>query len=396
MPVFHYQATDKQGVSSNGTIRSETPRAARDLLRGQGLQVSSLSEAGSQTNSRWLTPSKATIAQSLSDLAVLLGVGVPLDESLHTLAQQSRGTLKSIWQRVLDDVASGRSLADAMRDQESVFDPLTIAMVQVGENAGNLDEILSQLGRFQQRSASQKGKVINAILYPGIILLVAGAVTLFLMTNVLPSLLENLMDLGKQLPWPTRVLQAVSSFLTGYWPWLVGAIGTLTAGFLIVRSSEAGRRALHHLWLRLPVIGPLIVKQEISRVSLVLSVLLRSGMEFVRAMELSEASTSNVVVRQALTDCRMATQRGRDISEALQGQQWMPPVVVQVFAMGQASGRLEELLDKLANDYDQQVETMVTRLSGLIEPILIVVLSIVIGFVVFATFLPILEAGNVL
>jgi len=216
------------------------------------------------------------------------------------------------------------------------------------------------------------------------------------MTNVLPSLLENLMDLGKQLPWPTRVLQAVSSFLTGYWPWLVGAIGTLTAGFLIVRSSEAGRRALHHLWLRLPVIGPLIVKQEISRVSLVLSVLLRSGMEFVRAMELSEASTSNVVVRQALTDCRMATQRGRDISEALQGQQWMPPVVVQVFAMGQASGRLEELLDKLANDYDQQVETMVTRLSGLIEPILIVVLSIVIGFVVFATFLPILEAGNVL
>lgn len=396
MPVFQYKALDEKGVVSKGTIRSETPRAARDLLRGQGLQVSHLHEADQQTASRWLSPSKATIAQSLSDLAVLLGVGVPLDEALQTLAHQSRGMLKSIWQRVLDDVSSGRSLADTLTEQSAVFDPLTIAMVQVGENAGNLDEILSQLGRFQQRSAAQKGKVINAILYPGIILLVAGVVTLFLMTNVLPSLLENLSDLGKDLPWPTRILQSVSGFLTTYWPWLLGFLGLAVTVFLGLRTSPAGKMVLDRLWLRLPVVGPMIVKQEISRVALVLSVLLRSGMEFVRAIELAESSTSNAMIRKSMVECREATKRGRDISEALKNQKWMPPVVVQVFAMGQASGRLEELLDKLANDYDQQVETMVNRLSGLIEPVLIVILSVVIGFVVFATFLPILEAGNVL
>lgn len=396
MPVFHYKTINQQGSSQRGTIRAQTPRAARDLLRGQGLQISELKETAGNSKSPWLVPSQSNIAQSLSDLAVLLGVGVPLDESLHTLASQSRGRGKSIWQRVLDDVSSGRSLADAMRDQESVFNDLTIAMVQVGENAGNLDEILTHLGKFQQRSASQKGKVINAILYPGIILLVATVVTIFLMTQVLPSLLENLADLGNALPWPTRVLNTISNFLIGYGIWLLLGAMLFGFGWITLRSTAAGKLWLDRRWLQLPVLGNLIVKQEISRVALVLGVLLRSGMEFVRAIELSEASTKNLVMRQALRDCRNATQRGREISDSLKHHTWMPAVVVQVFAMGQASGKLDPLLDKLAHDYDQQVETMVTRLSSLIEPVLIIVLSLVIGFVVFATFLPILEAGNVL
>lgn len=396
MPVYIYRVLDDASRQTSGTLRADTPRAARDLLRTQGFRVLNLDlmNAGPDQSVWRRRPRRQQVVESLSDLATLIGVGVPLDESLGTLAKQSRGALRGLWQQVLDDVASGRSLTDALAEHPESFDRLTIALVRVGENAGNLDQILNQLGKFQKRAAGQQASILNALLYPLVILLVAVSVTVFLMTNVLPSLLENLADLGKPLPWPTWLLQQVSKALVGYWYVWVGTGLTLGGALGWLIKSKQGRSLWDQFWLTVPMVGRLIAKQELSRVALVLSVLLKSGMDFLQAVDLAKSAARNICVQTALENCRLATQRGQDIGQALAVETWMPPVVIQVVSVGQASGQLDELLAKLADDYDGQVAIMIGRLSALIEPILIVILAVMIGFVVFATFLPILESGD--
>jgi general secretion pathway protein F len=399
MPVFAYRVLDAVEQASSGTLRADTPRAARDLLRTQGFRVLELEpvnhESGRSAGGWWRRPGRQQVVESMSDLATLLGVGVPLDESIGTLAKQSRGSLRKLWQQVLDDVASGRSLSDSLGEHTQTFDRLTIALVRVGENAGNLDEILHQLGKFQKRAASQQASLINALLYPLVILVVAVSVTIFLMTNVLPSLLENLADLGKELPWPTWVLQQVTNGLIGYWYVWLGILLATVGAWAWLLENPHGRSLWDRTWLNMPFVGRLIVKQELSRVALVLSVLLKSGMDFLLAMDLAKAAAKNSCVRTALENCRLATQRGQDIGQALAVEPWIPAVVIQVVSVGQASGQLDELLGRLADDYDSQVAVMVGRLSALIEPVLIVILAVVIGFVVFATFLPILQSGDI-
>lgn len=399
MPVFAYRVIDAVEQASSGTLRADTPRAARDLLRTQGFRVLELEavnhESGQSASGWWRRPGRQQVAESMSDLATLLSAGVPLDESIGTLAKQSRGSLRKLWQQVLDDVAGGRSLSDSLGEHIRTFDRLTVALVRVGENAGNLDEILHQLGKFQKRAASQKAHLLNALLYPLVILIVAMLVTIFLMTHVLPSLLENLADMGKELPWPTWVLQQVTSGLIGYWyVWMSVAVAFL-AGWGWLLTNPRGRSWWDRASLKLPFIGRLVVKQDLSRVALVLSVLLKSGMDFLLAMDLAKAAAKNSCVRTALENCRLATQRGQDIGQALAVESWIPAVVIQVVSVGQASGQLDELLGRLADEYDNQVAVMVGRLSALIEPVLIIILAVVIGFVVFATFLPILQSGDI-
>lgn len=399
MPVFAYRVIDAVEQASSGTLRADTPRAARDLLRTQGFRVLELEavnhESGLSAGGWWRRPGRQQVAESMSDLATLLSAGVPLDESIGTLAKQSRGSLRKLWQQVLDDVAGGRSLSDSLGEHIRTFDRLTVALVRVGENAGNLDEILHQLGKFQKRAASQKAHLLNALLYPLVILIVAMLVTIFLMTHVLPSLLENLADMGKELPWPTWVLQQVTSGLIGYWyVWISVAVAFL-AGWGWLLTNPRGRSWWDRASLKLPFIGRLVVKQDLSRVALVLSVLLKSGMDFLLAMDLAKAAAKNSCVRTALENCRLATQRGQDIGQALAVESWIPAVVIQVVSVGQASGQLDELLGRLADEYDNQVAVMVGRLSALIEPVLIIILAVVIGFVVFATFLPILQSGDI-
>lgn len=399
MPVFAYRVIDAVEQASSGTLRADTPRAARDLLRTQGFRVLELEavnhESGQSASGWWRRPGRQQVAESMSDLATLLSAGVPLDESIGTLAKQSRGSLRKLWQQVLDDVAGGRSLSDSLGEHIRTFDRLTVALVRVGENAGNLDEILHQLGKFQKRAASQQAHLLNALLYPLVILIVAMLVTIFLMTHVLPSLLENLADMGKELPWPTWVLQQVTSGLIGYWyVWMSVAVAFL-AGWGWLLTNPRGRSWWDRASLKLPFIGRLVVKQDLSRVALVLSVLLKSGMDFLLAMDLAKAAAKNSCVRTALENCRLATQRGQDIGQALAVESWIPAVVIQVVSVGQASGQLDELLGRLADEYDNQVAVMVGRLSALIEPVLIIILAVVIGFVVFATFLPILQSGDI-
>jgi len=402
VPVFHYKALDPELKPLTGVIDSDSPSQARQQLRQNGLRVTEIDAAGAERN--WAHQLKSWFRRSYdhwvvrfsSELATLLSVGVPLLDALNTLIQQYRGAHVAIVMHLKDEVASGVPLAQAMGNQPEVFDSLCVKMVEVGENTGNLDGILRQLSDFKRRSLEFKDRVMSALLYPIVILTVSVGVSIFLMTVVVPMLLENLEDTGKELPLPTRILKSASDIFVAHGWWLLAVLVAGLIGLVLALKTEAGKRLRDKILLRVPVIGTMSRKQELSRVSLVIATLMKSGIEFVKAIEIAVGTTRNVLLVEALNDCTNQVAAGRNIGDALKKWSYFPPMVTQVFTVGQESGRLEEMLFQLSADYDSQVESISGRLSTIIEPVLILILSAFVGFIMFATLMPILEAGNVL
>jgi type II secretory pathway component PulF len=277
-----------------------------------------------------------------------------------------------------------------------LFDDLCINIVEVGENSGTLDTSLRRLVEFRRRSAGIKNKITSAMIYPCIVMTVGLAVSLFLMTYVVPNLLVVLIDSGKELPLVTQIVKAVSDVLLGWW-WAIGlGIVAVFATITAILRTDRGLMAWHRLQLKLPLVGELTRKQAIARMSMVMSTLLKSDLVFTKAVQIAQRTVKNRVLRDALVACEKAVYAGQDIAAALETTKAFPPLVIQVFAVGQASGRLESMLEDLAIDYDTQVDIASSRLTAFLEPIMIILLAVVLGAVLFATILPIIEAGDVL
>jgi type II secretory pathway component PulF len=397
MAVFTYSAVDAAASPMTGTVVADTPRQARDALRARGLTIQSVAEdratvpaAGARGNAR----QARKLVPFVRDLSTLLGVGVPVLDALDTIARQHRGPFRSCVLGLRDRVSGGASLSEAMRDQPAAFDELCVSLVEVGENAGTLDSVLDRLAAFKERSAGLRNRLGTALIYPGVVLVMAVVTSVCLMTFVVPNLLATLTDAGRPLPWPTRVVKGASDVLVHRW-WLllaVVAVGTM-AGATVLRT-EWGRLALHRLVLRIPVVGGLARKQAVVRVAVVMSALLKSGVVFVHALRFAADATDNLVLKDALRRCDAAVTGGQDIGQALDATGAFPPLVVQVFAVGQQSGRLEEMLDRLAADYDAQLLLASQRLTAALEPVLILLLVAMVGFIGFATVLPLMEAAN--
>jgi len=397
MAVFVYKASGGGEVS--GTVTADTPRQARDLLRERGLVVTDLADyrpsAGRHGGRRGGGGRFGRQVTELArELSTLLGVGVPLLEALETLGRQHRGRFQPVVLLLRDRVAAGGSLAGAMGEQPRVFDELCVNISEVGEDAGTLDSSLERLAEFREWSQQIRGRIAAALTYPAIVLCLAVVCTVFLMTFVVPRILEPLIEQNLPLPWPTRVVKGVSDFALA-WGWVVVLVVLVAAGGVgaFVRTAR-GRRVWHRLLLRLPVLGDLVTKQAIVHIAVVMSTLLKSGVVFVRAVQVAQRTTKNVVLREALERCERAVVAGGDIGEAIEGTGAFPPMVVQVFALGQQSGRLDEMLDRLAAAYNQQVSAAAQRLTAVLEPAIIVALAVLVLFIVMATVLPILEAGN--
>lgn len=326
------------------------------------------------------------------ELSTLLNVGVPLPEALETLATLHRGRFRSVLLQ-LRGVTSGTGLAAAMREQPRVFDEFCHAITAVGEDAGTLDASLETLADFRERSDQLRGRIGTALVYPSIVLSMAVLAALFLMTFVVPRILEPLLEQGQELPLPTRIVSA-SDFLLAWWWLLLSVVAVSVIALTAFLRTERGRRTRDTVLLRLPVFGPLARKQAVVRVAIVLSTLLRSGVVFVQALRIARRTVGNAVLADALGRCEQAVSAGGDIADALAKTQAFPATVVQVFAVGQQTGRLEDVLDRLARAYDQQVSSSSQRLAAILEPVLIIVLAVIVLFIILATVLPILEAGN--
>lgn len=400
MAVFAYKAVDVDSSETSGTIVADGARQARDLLRDRRLTVHQIREVAASPAGRWWRrrggASRIRLTAFFRELSTLLAVGIPLLEAVDTLAEQYSGRLRASLQMLRERIAAGASLAEAMGQQPAVFDELSVIMTEVGEDSGSLEKALGDLAEFRQRGELVKGRIATAALYPCIVLLVGIAVTIFLMTYVVPGLLSGLAQAGKPLPGPTRIVKAISDFLIHYPLPLLAGLAAAVGGVVGLARTARGRRLWHRAQLRIPILGELIRKQAIARIAVVLSTLMRSGLVFLRGLQVARRATVNRVLADALGACERAVQAGQEISDSLAATGAFPPMVVKIFSVGQQSGRLEEMLDRLAEDYDRQVATTAGRFTSVLEPVLIILLAVVVGFVALATILPLLEAGNVL
>jgi type II secretory pathway component PulF len=281
--------------------------------------------------------------------------------------------------------------------QKSVyFDEFCSSIVRVGESTGALDIALKRLADFKEKAHRLRNRVTTALLYPAVVCIIGLAVAVFLMTYVVPNLLNTLQQAGKQLPTVTRAVKAGSDILRQWWWALLAGMVGLVIAFKALSRTERGGLAVDRILLGLPLIGPLVRKDITSRIAVVLSALLKSGLPFVEAVRITRGTISNRPFKRAMDDYEAAVTAGGDVAGPLEASGVFSPMVVQMLAVGQQAGELESMLDQLAEAYDQQVATATQRLTALLEPFLIVLLAILVGFIAFATMLPILEAGNVL
>jgi general secretion pathway protein F len=401
MAVFTYRATTPAARPVSGTLVADTPRQAREQLQDRGLLVRSVvqrrqrSDTTSAWRDRWMRRRLSARAVGFTrDLATLLAVGVPLADAVGTLAEQATGPFRSVLLQLQDRVASGASLASALAEQPGAFDDLDVALADVGEAAGNLDVVLDRLAEFKEARAAVRNRVGTALIYPAIVFVVAVGVSVLLMTFVVPKLLAPLVESGQPIPPVTRLVKAASDGLVAYWWAGALAIATFTAAASYALGTTPGRAAWDRAVLRVPLLGDAARKQAIARLALVLAVLLRSGIVFVRAVEIAAQTTPNGVLRDALARLAAAVTTGADVAEAVRSSGAFPPMVVQMFAVGQQSGRLEDMLDRLAADYDRQVRTLTARLTAVLEPALILLLVVLVGTIALATLLPMLEAAD--
>jgi len=404
MAVYQYNALDMHRAAHSGTVVADTAHSARDKLRAQGLTIlrlTSAPEAGDQARQGFIDQwrerrQSKQVVSFVSELSTLLSVGTPLVDALKTVACMYRGRFRASIDQLRDRVEAGMSLAAAMRSRPLIFDELTVSLVEVGEQAGTLDSALRRLADFKQRMAQLKGRIGTALIYPGIVLTLATIVTLFLMSYVVPTLLDSLVQAKEQIPALTQAVKAVSGALLNWWWLMLSVLGAVIAAVGWALRYESVRRWCHGKQLRMPILGPIIRKQSVARLSIVLATLLRSGVEFVPALRIAKRTTPNLAIQQALTDCEQAVSAGTDIAAALDRTETFPPTVLQVFAVGQQSGQLEAMLDRLADDYDRQVALAAQRLTAVLEPLLIVSMVVIVGLIAFATVLPMLQAGQLL
>jgi len=400
MPVYAYRAMDLDAGSVAGTVVADTPRQARDSLRERGLtvtQVAAADEAKATAVGRLHRKRRGQVevATFIRELATLLGAGIPLLTALQTLERQHRGRFRTAVQQLADQVASGTGLAEAMGRQPDIFDELCVSITQVGQNTGSLDSALHRLADFREKSERLRSRLVSALIYPAIVCVIGVAVSVFLMTFVVPNLLRTLTESGRELPVITRAVKAASDLLLGWW-WavLAGVIAIAVAVRLLLRT-KTGRRVADRLILHLPLVGGLARKENTSRIAVVMAALLRSGVQFTEAIRITRDTVRNRVFRDALMDYQAAVAAGRDVAGPLAASGVFSPMVVQMLAVGQQAGRLEQMLEQVAEAYDRQVATATGRLTAALEPLLIVLLAVLVGFIALATILPILEISNV-
>jgi type II secretory pathway component PulF len=404
MPVFAHKSITDSRATTSGTVIADSPSAAREILRAQGLRTLRIEEISSPGSSRtagsrnfrgFRGGSSASLVAFTRELATLLAVGVPLTEAIDTVSEQYTGRFREGLLQLRDKIAAGATLADAMRQRPDLFDDMTISVVEVGENAGRLEDVLETLADFKERWQELANHVLSALIYPAIVIAMAFGVSIFLMTFVVPNILTGLIEEGRPLPWVTTVVKAGSDLLLNH-GWWFGPTLLVSALAIYLLLTGPLKRQFHAAAIGLPLLGQMIRKQAIVRMATVIATLMRSGVTFERATDIAAASTANLTMRSALLKVGEAVRSGSDIAEALRDTRAFPRTVVQIFAVGQESGRLEDMLDRLAKDYDRQVYTLARRLTAVLEPAMIIVLAVIVGFIAFATMLPILEAGNVL
>lgn len=406
MPIFQYQALTVQGKNVKGTIDADTPRDAREQLRKQQVRVTKIDrvDAGKKRSAQGGVKAEFKLERKISgrnlailtrQLSTLLNSGIHLAEALSALIEQvGERRTEVVLRDVREKIVSGASLADAMAFHPSVFSDLYVNMVRAGEAAGNLDEVLLRLADFLQKQASLRGKISAAMTYPAIMMLVGVGVVIFLMSYVVPRITEILEGRDQQLPLPTVVLMGISDAFQNYWWLMLALLLAAMVSLRIFTATPKGKFYFDIFLIKTPIIGQMFKKQAISRFTTTLSTLLKSGLPALDALNIVARVVNNSVLTQVIERVAERIVEGTDISTPLKKSPIFPPMVAYMIAVGEQSGQLEEILDRISVAYDEEIDLAIQRMTSAIEPIIIVLLAVVVGFIIMAVLLPLLQFNN--
>lgn len=416
MPTYTYTALDAKGKEVKGTVEADNQSAAVARIREQGAFPTQVTAAGAPRSSAAPKAGKGKkpsmnmeikmpafmepkvkakhLMVATRQLATLIDAGLPLLRGLQVLQRQERHPrMKRIMGSLAESIQSGSTLAEAMAQHPKVYNRLYVNMVKAGEIGGVLDVVLVRLAEFMEKVQKIRNKVISAMTYPLVVLFVAGAIMFFLMTKIVPKFKEIFNDLleGAELPALTTMVMNVSNLFVKRAPYVIAGIVVLVILIKLLGKTKIGRRAIDQFKLRVPVFGTLIEKTAIGRMTRTLGTLLQSGVPILQALTIVRDTSGNEVIAQGIQSVHDSVKEGENIAPPMEASKIFPPMVIGMVEVGEETGKLPDMLMRIADTYDDEVDNTVAALSSTIEPLLIVGLAVIVGTIVIALFLPMLS-----
>jgi general secretion pathway protein F len=401
MAAFQYAALDERGRNRKGVLEGDTARQVRQQLRERGLTPVEVEEVTAQQGSRGgyrrTTRISATdLALVTRQLATLVNSGLPLEEALSSVARQAgnKGRLNSLLIAIRTRVLEGHTLATALSDFPQVFPELYRATVAAGEQSGHLDIVFERLADYTETRQQMRQKIALALFYPALLTGVAILIVTGLLTYVVPQVVQVFNSVGQQLPFLTQALIAISDFLQGYGLLLLSALVALAFSYSYSLRRSGFRRLVHRLQLRIPLLSRLIRGINTARYARTFSILMASGVPVLEALRISSQVISNLPMREAVEQAAARVKEGTSLHTALSESGHFPPMTVQLIASGEASGRMEAMLERAAMQQERETETLIAALLGIFEPVLILSMGVVVLTIVLAILLPIFDLNQ--
>jgi type IV pilus assembly protein PilC len=393
MPTFAYTARTLGGELKSATMEAASRDDVVAQLKRQRLIIVKVDQE--KVKKRPGRIKTRDIVIFTRQFSTMINAGLPLVQALDILSKQSENkALQEVTRQVVYDVESGNTVADALRKHPKAFTELYVNMVAAGEAGGILDTILMRLATFLEKNDALVGKVKSAMIYPGVIMSVAAIAIMVLLIFVIPVFENMFASVNMALPLPTRIVIGASKFLTGYWWAVLAAVFAIVTGTKRYYATSAGQLKIDSLLLKVPVLGDLLRKSAVSRFTRTLGTLISSGVSILDGLEITAKTAGNRVIHDAIMESRASIAGGDTISAPLQKSAVFPPMVISMIAVGEQTGGLDEMLTKIADFYDTEVDTAVSGLLSLMEPVMIVFLGVIVGGMVVAMYLPIFDMIN--
>lgn len=400
--TFKYEARTSDGAPFNGKMQAKSVQEVIDSLLEKKMVIINVTEDSSFSLDRLSEiniggiPLKEKVI-FMRQLSTMISAGLPLPQALDILQQQiTNPRFKKIIENVYADVQGGIALSKSLRKQDGSFDDITISLIQAGEESGHLETILDRVATELEEKKKLGEKIKSAFTYPIIIMVVVVLVIAVLVTVLVPAMKDIYKDFDSDLPWATMVLVAMSDFVIAYWWALIVGIGVIAISVKMYIDTEPGTRLFHKLILKVPVFGPLMTKIQITQFTRVLGLLMQSGLSIVDALNLTAQSLGNVHFKDAVMEARKEVEKGVPMAIPLSRSNYFPLVVSQMISVGEESGKIDQVLGRMTDYYNSEVEVMTANLTTLLEPLILIVMGGVIAFIAFAVYMPMFSLVEVI
>lgn len=400
MPVFAWKGKTTTGVVESGEVTFASRDEAVAFLRRKRIITNYIREKKKSAGLSLKLPTRGIRGREVvvftRQFATMVNAGLPLVQCLDILSKQAESlAFRQVIADVMHDVEAGSTLAEALNRRPTVFDNLYVNMVDAGEAGGILDDILGRLAGYLEAAEALRRKVKSAMTYPTVVLVVAVGATTFMLLFIIPTFARIFSDFGGDLPMPTKIVMALSNFLKGFWWALLGGLAGIVFAIKRYHKTPKGRLHIDKFLLTMPILGPILRKAAIARFTRTLGTMISSGVPILTALDITARTAGNKVIERAIIATKGSIGEGETIAAPLKESGAFPPMVVQMIAVGEETGALDKMLDKIANFYDEEVSVAVDTLTSIIEPIMIVVMGLLVGGMVVAMYLPMFKLINV-